>query len=305
MLVYPMSPSEISIASAVIFYRPTTEVIKNIESYISVVEKLFVIDNSEQPDELLYKSMKCRFSKKLSLIINGENKGIAVALNQAATKAIEDGYLWLLTMDQDSCFYPGAVEKLVMHINDNIYPQPIGILAANLKINQAKEEEGTRGIIPLPTALTSGSLLNLEAYKKTGPFMDKFFIDFVDHEYSLRLRKNNYDVLECSDAILNHHLGETDTHKLFGKILNVTNHNYIRRYYLTRNRFAVCKKYFKIFPSYSFLLLWFSFTDLFLILFFEKDKWRKLKSVFLGTKDFVIGRYGKYPYSLFDAKRVI
>lgn len=72
-----------------------------------------------------------------------------------------------------------------------------------------------------------------------------------------------------------------------------TNYPYYRKYYVTRNRLHVWKKYFKYYPAFiaydfsAFLL------DLFRVVFLEKDKFIKIKSIFLGVKDFLHGRYGK------------
>ncbi|MER3463640.1 MAG: hypothetical protein C4329_03655, partial [Chitinophagaceae bacterium] len=40
----------------------------------------------------------------LTYLHDGENRGIAARLNQACKLAIQEGFAWLLTMDQDSFF---------------------------------------------------------------------------------------------------------------------------------------------------------------------------------------------------------
>lgn len=285
-----------TLAGMVILYNPTEELIANINSYIGIVNKLYVIDNSDMSDEILLNSLKKQpYLQKLSFGINKENVGVAEALNIGAINAINDGYHWLLTMDQDSRFQSESAFSLVKCMNCYRGKDRIGLFASRLVVHGAKKAEvAFLGTSSLKTALTSGSILNLEAYKIAGPYLKKFFIDQVDHEYSLRLRKNRYSILQCNEAVIEHYLGNTKIHKLFWKDLNITHHNYIRRYYLTRNRFAVCSKYFLSFPSYCFSLLWFSFTDIILIALFEGDKFRKFRSIIRGTTDFVIGHYGKY-----------
>ena len=103
--------------------------------------------------------------------------------------------------------------------------------------------------------MTSGNLVNLDAFRQVGPFMDELFIDSVDHEYCIRLQINGYKVIQLNGVLLEHTLGERRKH-LFIYPLNffkknksivsykiVNNHNYIRKYYMVRNRLYVSRKY--------------------------------------------------------------
>lgn len=71
------------------------------------------------------------------------------------------------------------------------------------------------------------------------------------------------------------------------------NYLYYRKYYVMRNCLYVWKKYFKyyfVFIVYDFFVF---LLDLFRVVFFEKDKFIKIKLIFFGVKDFFYGRYGK------------
>ena len=59
-----------------------------------------MVDNSDNIDNALKE--KINHFKKVEYIQNKANIGIAAALNIGAKKAIEDGFEYLLTMDQDS-----------------------------------------------------------------------------------------------------------------------------------------------------------------------------------------------------------
>jgi GT2 family glycosyltransferase len=43
--------------------------------------------------------------------------------------------------------------------------------------------------------MSSGNLLNLAAFKQVGAYNESFFIDYVDHEYCLRLKKKRFSIL--------------------------------------------------------------------------------------------------------------
>jgi len=52
--------------------------------------------------------------------------------------------------------------------------------------------------------MTSGNLLNLHAVKQIGGFSEDLFIDRVDQEYCLRLRMNNFRVIQVNFVVFDH-----------------------------------------------------------------------------------------------------
>ena len=140
------------------------------------------------------------------------------------------------------------------------------------------------------TPMTSGCLLNLRAYRAVGPFLDALFIDFVDNEYCLRLRKHGFLVLRANLARLNHSVGDT---RKFGPFI-ATNHSPLRRYYKTRNRFLVFSRYLRDFPGHCLFDLVRLAKEIASIVLFEGEKFAKLRMIWLGFCDFLRGRYGRY-----------
>ena len=97
------------ICGTVVLYNPLENVKDNILSYLDLLDKLYVVDNSvNQDNQYLLPS-----SNKIVYINNKDNLGIAKALNIAFERAIKDGYTWVLTMDQDSKFLDDNFEKLI------------------------------------------------------------------------------------------------------------------------------------------------------------------------------------------------
>jgi len=281
----------LNIDGVVVFYNPNDDVIENIKSYIKDIRKLYIIDNSENKNEELINKIINQFSN-VEYFWLGENKGIAYALNKGAELAIKNGAEWLLTMDQDSKFKENVLRKMINFIKTNDTSK-VGIISPLHKM-RGDEYIGSDDIIEKITVMTSGNLLNLFAYKKCNKFRDDYFIDYVDHEYCLRLRKNGFKILVLTSAVLYHNLGTIKVYNFFRKKIKVTNHSPLRRYYISRNRLDVFKKYIKNEPYFvlldlkSFLLEWIK------ILLFEQNKWKKSKFIVRGIKDFLIGKKGKY-----------
>lgn len=267
-----------------ILYNPNfQEVITNIESYIDYLDRLYIIDNSEQDS---YKKLEnyIKKKKKIEYFWLGENKGIAKALNIGKNKAIAENVDYFLTMDQDSSF-GNKFEEMLNWIknNENLLEKvaiisPLHYIKDNEIIKKSSIEEKS-------VVMASGNILNLEIIKEIGDFNEDFFIDEVDHEFCYRIREKGYKILCMNNIQLIHRLGELKNYYFF----SVTNHNYIRRYYITRNKLYMMK----MFPKLRIKYLVGITIDFFKILYFEKDKKRKIKYFFKGIKDFLNNKKGK------------
>ena len=112
------------IAAVVVLYNPDSVVMGNLNSYINQVDKLYAVDNSENINSMLVEKIKC--IKDAEYISNAKNLGIAAALNIGAKKAIEEGFEFLLTMDQDSRISENFADEMIKILEKN---KNIGILA--------------------------------------------------------------------------------------------------------------------------------------------------------------------------------
>ncbi len=277
------------LAAIVILYNPHINIYENINSYINQISKLYVIDNSEIINIPLIE--KIRLFNNVEYVCNNSNLGVAAALNIAANKAINEGFKYLLSMDQDSSFSDEFVYKMLKELNRN---ERIGILSPFIihHINPKKpKDEGTEEIM---VAMTSGSIVRLSAYKEIGEFLDKLFIDYVDHEYCLRLTSAGYKVVQLNSVFLYHKLGEIKQKKLFFKKIFPTNHAPLRLYYRTRNRFYVQKKFKKLFYEYVKQDRVIFLKEIIKIIFYENEKLKKLKMIILGYCDYRKNIFGKY-----------
>ena len=167
-----------AIAAVVVLYHPGSELIENLYSYLPQVGVLFAIDNSEVPDRSIAEQLSA--IEKVIYITNGKNLGIAQALNIGAEKAISIGCDFLLTMDQDSYASEDMIERLV-DCQLELDSMDIGIISPFHMTQTCQQPNKSSRWQEVMTPMTSGCLVSLDAYRKVGPFLDKFFIDFVDN----------------------------------------------------------------------------------------------------------------------------
>lgn len=281
----------IKIAAAIILYYPSENFSANLSSVAEQVDKIFLVNNSET--EILKDIKNNPYAEKLENINFYKNLGVAAALNLAAEIAIKQGFNYLLTLDQDSRVQPDLIKNFINYIRNNNFSM-IGILAPNYLYKNYLERGEKKYDHPVLLTMTSGSLLNLEAYKKAGPFMDALFIDYVDFEYCLRLRKKGFKIIKIHNANIYHNLGSIQERKFLFRKISITNHSPLRLFYRTRNRFYVYKIYFIDYPTFvikDFIVL---INELIKILFYENNKNEKYRWIIKGFIYFLKNKMGEY-----------
>jgi rhamnosyltransferase len=278
------------VAAIVVFYNPELDFVDNIRCYEDDVGVIYVIDNSDVVLPVITEMLAAL--PKVIYIKNNGNLGIATALNIGVEQALKADYDFVLTMDQDSRATPGMVNELL----DCIKKFKDSMIAIVTPYHQMSDTS-----TPPPgewqeveVAMTSGNLLSLVAYKNVGAFRDDYFIDFVDHEYCLRLRKNGYRIIRANRAVLKHCLGAITRHCLLWKLIEVGNHSPLRRYYAFRNRFHLHKMYKDIFPLYFKLFCRNIAQEIIGMLLFEQQKLAKLIMMWRGYNDYRKGISGRY-----------
>lgn len=281
-----------SVAGVVVLYNPEDAVLANVNSYIDEIDLLYIVDNSDKKNDILIATL--RTYKKIVYLDNQGNQGIAHALNVGCKMAIDHGYDWVLTMDQDSIVTNTMIDKMLEYLAHAPNKENISIVTPFHSNPYHPESTAREPYSEVLTTMTSGNLLNLANYKEIGPFREELFIDYVDSEYCLRGRFKGYKVIQINNATLKHNLGELRQHKLFWKTFYSTNHSPIRKYYAYRNRIYITKAYKNNFSEYCKFEQSRFFVDFVIILLLEKEKLQKIKMMFLGIKDGLRNKYGKF-----------
>jgi rhamnosyltransferase len=139
--------------------------------------------------------------------------------------------------------------------------------------------------------LTSGALMPTWIFDKVGWFASEFFIDWVDIEYCFRIRAAGYLIAE-SEAVLIHHPGHCAPVSLLGLRFWPSHHSAARRYYISRNRVVVFRKYMFSLPACTLKAMYSSLLDTAKCFLGEKERSRKFRNLLLGTWDGLTGRMG-------------
>jgi rhamnosyltransferase len=274
-----------SFCAIFITYNPEPSIITNISRVLEQLSEVIVIDNASSSDSQKILNNLSNH-KRIKLIVNEHNYGIAHALNQGAKYAILCEYKWILTFDQDSLAPPNYLNTLLSTYYSIEDRDSVGIVAPvyvtdfgtiSFSNSRSKNIETYNEV---KTTMTSGNLINTKMFNMVGWFNEDFFIDFVDHEYCLRLRDLGFRIIESPQALLQHSLGSSSVHYLFGISIVTTNHNSIRRYYKYRNMISILKTY--PINLMSLLIVRALISEPAKILIFEQQKYQKIKSIIKG-----------------------
>lgn len=284
------------VAGIIVSYNPDSNLFDSINLLLNQVEKVIIVDNGSK--EKYVKYIKSINEDKIEIILNKENLGVATALNIGVRKALENGYEWILTMDQDSKASPDMVKKMFNVYNSINREERKDILSifpnfVDERIQSIEENSNMNSYEYVDADITSGNLLRKEVFEKVGFFDDSLFIDLVDTDFCMRLNEKGIKMIKIRDAVLYHSLGESKTIKGILGSFNTSNHSALRRYYMTRNRFYIWEKY-KGLNSFTLNRDKKLFKKEFVkIILGEKDKVNKIKMVLRGYKDYKKGIKGK------------
>ena len=280
------------VIAVIITYRPDLDLLnKNFLALAAQVEKVILVDNSDDPLQGQQIREHFQIYPQLVYINNDGNQGIAHALNRGVKYAEQLGADWVLTMDQDSCLpadYVAILSSVASAQDDSVASIGTPFLSGE-KVFTDSHAGG-----PVKLLITSGNLLQIAAVKQIGYFRDDFFIDYVDFDLSLRLRKAGFQLIETHETSFQHRLGEPQKNSFLGKTFSCSNYSPLRIYYMSRNRMVFFRENFFFDPLLVLRCCRDMMKESIKIVLGEKAKMAKLKAILFGIKDGVVGKMGKY-----------
>jgi rhamnosyltransferase len=283
------TPASNAVAAIVVTFHPDADILVNLSALRPQVEHLIVVDNASPPGDLATLRLAAS-SLHFELVENATNLGVATALNLGIRHAYALGAAWIVLFDQDSRVTPGFTAAMLQAFESSPWGERLGLLVpryadmrhGNILAPQWLDRaEGT-----LAVSMTSGSLFRTRTLQQHGLFLDGLFIDTVDHEHCLRLRRAGLVLAEYPAAVLLHSPAAPRQFRLGGKLLfEAAHYSPLRRFYQQRNRLWMVKLYWRDFPLDCLRFLIASAKDLMKILLMEGDKLRKLQAFFHGLVD--------------------
>jgi rhamnosyltransferase len=214
------------------------------------IEKILIVDNSPHvllsPEEL-----------DESIIVKSypQNIGISGGLRVGIEWSIKNEFDFIWTFDQDTEPSPDALKRLI-ETYDNlkeahqkigiIAPLPVdrvtgqqwnGMILDKYQLKQFLINDQIPEIYKCDAVITAGSLISIQAAHNTPFPNENLFIEAVDWEYCLKLKKQNYSIFVNRNIVLKQRFGETQEVNLFYPKIKIMRLNCspLRYYYRCRN----------------------------------------------------------------------
>ncbi|MDR2709495.1 MAG: glycosyltransferase [Elusimicrobiota bacterium] len=282
---------------AIIVSYNSDKVFRCFESIKAQADFIIIVDNATKDKNIILKLKQlANQNNKYKIVFNDENFGIGHALNQGFEIAKKLNAFWVITLDCDSQMPKDTIlnvmksyQKLPADIKNKTGLIALNFIDINLVQNFVKTKN-ENGFKQVKYALTSGNIIKMSAFEKTGCFNENLFIDQVDNDFDFRLRRKGFLILESCDNFILHELGQSQ--KKFGIVIK--NYSPIRRYYLSRNCIYILKTYFCFDPYLCLKLFLRGVGGGFIkVLFLENDKYEKISKIMEGIFDGLRGRFGK------------
>ncbi len=253
------------VLGVIVTYRPDpTSVPGAVAAARREVDELVVVDNaSTTASRSLLAGARSTAPGAVGLapvevVPNERNEGVSVAFNQALRRADLDRFEAVLLLDQDSIVEPGTVDLLLAERDRLAGRLKVGALQASNREPggripldaRRREYHRRRGKYVGPTSyqgllfLNSGTLLPTEVFQAVGLFDERYFVDFVDYEFALRLALSGWAVVHVPAAAVTHNVGPSPAPSP------------VRLYYAVRELTRLLRRYGRALPGGVAPILW-------------------------------------------------
>mgnify|MGYP001622961911 CR=1 FL=1 len=245
------------IAAGIVTFNPDIKRLKdNVNAILTQVDKVYIYDNGSKNCEEV--SIFTANLSKVEIYTASKNDGLACALNGLMNMAFQDGFDWLVSLDQDSVMQENTIKEFIKYADR----QDVAIICPFAIDSRRKymKYEYTSEVEEINKCITSGSMTRLSIWDELGGFDEFLFIDLIDDDYCKKITLNKYKILRINTVLMNQEWGKiiprSDRVVRFfvklGEMLHNTNIQKLsykktvdprRIYYTCRNILYLNKKY--------------------------------------------------------------
>lgn len=267
-----------------------------------VPEKILIVNNAstdETLDYLQYRELDTHST--IDILTLPENIGGAGGFSAGLKYVLDHGadYIWM--MDDDATPHSNALENLIRHTTPDCIYASLAVQDEQISWEMTVKEKNNWKVTHNPKDISQimevyclpflGFMIHRNIVEKIGLPDEGFFITADDTEYCLRAKNQGYKLYLIGDSLIEHPKAHHQKYKILGKTINYVSLPAWKRYYDTRNRIFISKKYFGL-RLYSQTLpsLFFRFI---LTMIHDENKLKQLKAYFFGCYDGLMSRNGK------------
>jgi len=283
-------------------FRPSRHLLENLALIAAQADAVVVADDGSGPGA--HDVLDAVRATGAGVVALPENQGVAAALN-AGLDAADLGPDDLAVMfDQDSSVPHGFISALVTAWDAG---ERAGLRMGMVSPERFAGVPQTAGGVDADGCwrsvepIQSGSLVSGRVLAETGGLQADLFIDLVDKEYWLRLRRHGRECLAVPGLDLPHERGRTYALTLAGRVvrpaapLTFSISMPFRYYYRVRNRVVVNREYWRDHAGLLTRDTLLEVRHLVLVWLSAQHRGAFLRVVARGLRDGLCGRMGRMP----------
>jgi rhamnosyltransferase len=267
-------------------YHPDARLLAVIDAARASCAEVLVVDNTPGGAELLAGPMP----EEVRVLRPGGNLGLAGALN-LGLREVSAGSDAVLLLDQDSVLTGDLVEQLVAHLADATVGAAAPAPWDAVRESYIDPRTALRpDVADRDAVITSGMVVRRALLEGLGGFREDFFVDCVDQDFCLRLRRTGARIVQDKRIKLPHSLGEVREHRFLVGHVRVTHHPTWRLYWVIRNGVLLVKENVRRAPVWSLASVLIMVRWVLLTALYEKPRSARLRAMRRGLVDGLRGR---------------
>lgn len=235
----PSSPL-LTLAAVVTAYHPDERLAAVVEAALTSCATVIVADNTPGDAPSLADKLD---DPRVRVLRSGHNRGLAGALNVGLDELPGDAEA-VLFLDQDSVLPAELVAGLAAHLDDPaigvVGPTPVDAETGGRYERGADRHET---LDDRPSIITSGMLVRRACLEAVPRFREEFFVDCVDTDFCLRVRRSGSRVVRDAALILPHAIGSGRDHRLGPLTVRVLHYPAWRHYWIARNGLVLSREF--------------------------------------------------------------
>jgi rhamnosyltransferase len=275
------------IAAVVTAYHPDERLTAVVKAALESCAPVIVVDNTPGAEPTLTAALD---DPAVRVLRSGRNVGLAGALN-AGVRELPADIEAVLFLDQDSALPGDTVAALAAYLDD----PAVGIAAPTPW--DAERESGYDNLAALRAdvadrtdVITSGMLVRRACLDRVGGFREDFFVDFVDIDFCLRLRRTGMRIVQDQRLKLPHALGDRRVHRLGPLKVQVVHYPAWRHYWIARGAAALLRENVVRDPAWSVKAVLFLASWLMRATLFEPRRATHVPALLRGIRDGLLRR---------------
>jgi rhamnosyltransferase len=239
--------------AVLVTYNPDLSVLKQALSAAALqVDKIYLVDNGSNVSSSTFFADQ----EKVEKISLPRNLGIAAGFNIGIRRAANDGYRYVLLLDQDSISPEGMVRRYV-ETHEQLKRAGVRVAATGPRYRDRRTGHTSKfvrykwfrnayagsskapSMVAADFLISSGSFYQVSIFTEVGPFEERLFIDHVDTEWFHRAKSLGFHAFGLWDVILEHAIGERSIRLWIGRWRQQPIHKPFRLYYIVRNSLLI------------------------------------------------------------------